>query len=90
MPPRCWAVPGRIPASNVSLLSGEGAVGKSILLLQLAVATVFGDHWIGAVPEQGEVMYLSCEDEDAEVCRRLQAIGDYYHATREDMANHGL
>ena len=32
IPPREWAVPDRIPARN---LSGEGAVGKSILLLQL-------------------------------------------------------
>jgi hypothetical protein len=31
VPDRAWTVRDRIPASNVTLLSGEGSVGKSIL-----------------------------------------------------------
>ena len=75
IPPRDWAVRDRIPARNVSLLSGEGAIGKSILLLQLAASTVLARDWIG-MPEPGPVMYLSCEDDEAEVRRRLEAIAD--------------
>ena len=36
VPPRDWAVQDRIARRNVTLLSGEGGVGKSILILQLA------------------------------------------------------
>ena len=59
IPPRDWAVRDRIPARNVSLLSGEGAIGKSILLLQLAASTVLSRDWLGTVPEPGPVMTSS-------------------------------
>jgi hypothetical protein len=32
----------RIPARNVTMLGGEGAIGKSLLLMQLAAAGVLG------------------------------------------------
>jgi AAA domain len=51
IPKRDWAVPERIPAKNVTLLSGEGAVGKSVLLLQLSTATVMATDWIKSLPE---------------------------------------
>jgi hypothetical protein len=35
----------------VTLLSGEGAVGKSVLLLQLSTATVMATDWIKSLPE---------------------------------------
>ena len=41
-PPREWAVPDRFPLRNVALISGEGAVGKSILIMQLGVAHALG------------------------------------------------
>jgi len=90
IPPRDWAVRDRIPARNVSLLSGEGAIGKSILLLQLAASTVLARDWLGTVPEPGAVMYLSCEDDDAEIRRRLEAIASHYHCSRGDMMKSGL
>jgi hypothetical protein len=42
VPEREWAVRDRIPLASITLLSGEGSIGKTILSLQLAVATVFG------------------------------------------------
>jgi AAA domain len=41
-PEREWVVRDRVPSKNVTLLSGEGGVGKSILALHLAVATTLG------------------------------------------------
>lgn len=90
IPPRDWAVRDRIPARNVSLLSGEGAVGKSILLLQLSASTVLARDWLGTMPEPGPVMYLSCEDDEAEVCRRLEAIALHYDSSRAEMKRNGL
>jgi RecA-family ATPase len=85
IPPREWLVHDRIPARNVTLLSGEGAIGKSILLLQLSVATELGRDWIGTLPNQGPVIYLSCEDDDDEVRRRLEEITIHYGVKRSDL-----
>ncbi len=41
-PAREWLIPEWLPASRVCLLSGPGAVGKSRLALQLAVAVASG------------------------------------------------
>ena len=51
---------------NVTLLSGEGAIGKSIFLMQLSGADVLGKDWIGTLPEPGPVLYVSCEEDDDE------------------------
>src|SRR5262249_10284168 len=66
--PREWLVLDRIPMRNVSLMSGEGGLGKSLLLMQLAGAVVHRLPWIGTVPvQQGPVLYMSCEEEADEV-----------------------
>jgi RecA-family ATPase len=90
IPPRAWAVPERVPASNVTLLSGPGAIGKSLLLLQLSAAHVLGRDWIGTLPERGPVLYVGCEDDADEVCRRLEDIAVNYGVTRRDMTVAGL
>lgn len=72
VPAREWHVPDLIPAHQVTMLSGDGGVGKSLLALQLAVATAAGTSWIGRpVDRPGPALYLSAEDEDAELHRRL-------------------
>src|SRR4051794_13297070 len=63
IPPREWLVPERIPMRNVAMLGGEGAIGKSLLLMQLSGAVVLGGEWIGTLPKQGPVLYMSCEEE---------------------------
>lgn len=74
VPPMCWHVDNMIPEHNVTLLSGDGATGKSLLALQLAVATATGGDWIGFQPRVGRVVYLSAEDELDELHRRLANI----------------
>jgi RecA-family ATPase len=86
IPPRYWVVPQRVPGRNVTLISGEGAVGKSLLLLQLSTAIVLARDWIGTVPISGPVIYLNCEDDEDEICRRLEAVCSYYGVTRADIA----
>ena len=66
-PKRRWHVPGMIPAQEVTTLGGDGATGKSLLALQLGVATVAGSDWIGTFPEKGRVLFLSAEDDIDEV-----------------------
>ena len=64
----------RIARRNVTLLSGEGGVGKSILILQLAAAHVLARDWFGTMPEPGPVIYLNAEDDERELHFRLDAI----------------
>jgi RecA-family ATPase len=80
VPDRAWTVRDRIPASNVTLLSGEGSVGKSILSLQLATAVVLGRDWIGAMPEPGAALVVACEDDADELWRRFNLIFSHYGA----------
>ena len=89
-PPRQWAVHNRVPMRQPTLLSGEGAVGKSILELQLCVAHVLGRDWIGSMPEPGPAIYIGAEDDTDELHRRLEIIVAHYGATFADLINGGL
>jgi RecA-family ATPase len=87
IPAREWGVPDRFPRRNVVLLSGHGGIGKSILLLQLAVAHVLGKDWLRSMPELGPVLLVNCEDEGDELARRLQPILDHYRASFAEIDN---
>jgi RecA-family ATPase len=87
VPEREWIVRDMIPAKTVTLLSGDGAAGKSTLALQLATARALGRDWIGTMPAPGRTLYLSAEDDAQELHRRLDAIREYYGATFDDMAD---
>jgi RecA-family ATPase len=87
---RRWLVVDRIPMLNVTSLAGEGAVGKSIALLQLSAAVVLGKDWFGSVPEVGSVIYVAAEEDADEIRRRLEAIAKHYGATRQTLIDAGL
>lgn len=94
VPPRPWHVPGLIPGRNVTLLSGDGGVGKSLLALQLALATALASQypeakakWIGLGVTGGRALYLSAEDETDEIHRRLADINAHYGCNFIDLAN---
>ena len=52
-PQRDWAIFERVPMRQVTLFSGEGAIGKSIVELMCSVAHVVGGDWLGSLPELG-------------------------------------
>jgi RecA-family ATPase len=75
VPPREWMVPDLIPHRTVTILGGDGGTGKSLLALQLAVASATRQDWIGQTVERpGRVVYISAEDERDELHRRMAAI----------------
>jgi RecA-family ATPase len=75
VPPREWHVGGLIPAGTVTMLGGDGGTGKSLLALQLAVATAAGREWIGRPVERpGGALFVSAEDDEGELHRRLADI----------------
>lgn len=62
------------PQSNVVLVQGDGGVGKSLLMLQLAIACTTGQQWLGLDVSQGPVIYFSAEDDLDELTRRLNEV----------------
>ncbi len=70
-PERKWHVEEWVPGRNVTLLGGDGGTGKSLLALQLAVATATGSPWLGMQVREGPVIYISAEDEQDEAHLRL-------------------
>jgi RecA-family ATPase len=91
LPVRQWWVPDRFPLRQPALLSGEGAIGKSILALQLLVATVLKTSWLDMFePLVGPAIYLGCEDERDEIRRRLAPILDYHERRFSDLIEGGF
>ncbi len=78
VPERLWHVPGLVPHGTVTILSGDGGTGKSLLAMQLAAATVLGEAWIGLQVEPGPALFLSAEDDVPELHRRLAGIADHH------------
>jgi RecA-family ATPase len=81
-------VADRFPLRNVALFSGEGAVGKSILLMQLGAAHALARDWLQTLPEPGPFLYLNAEDEEDELHRRLAAVATHYNAPLADLKDH--
>ena len=75
-----WAVPGLIPV-GLSFLGGRPKVGKSYLVLQIAIAKGTGGQVLGRQVEQGPALYLALEDNG----RRLRE-----RATRQQMPANAL
>ena len=88
VPRRRWLVPNWIPLGVPSILSGDGAAGKTTIALQLSVATVRGTDWLGAViDEKGPVIFLTAEEDCDEIHRRLDAIAAHHGIGFEELAN---
>ena len=80
----------RIPLRQPALFSGEGAIGKTLLALQLSAAHVLGRDWLGMLPELGPAIYFGAEDEADEIRRRMGDIASHYGATFADLIAGGL
>ena len=73
-PQRGWIVEEVIPDENLTLMTGEGGVGKSTLAEQLAVAMRTDGYWLGIKATQGVVLFLTSEDDRRDVNLGLRAI----------------
>jgi RecA-family ATPase len=75
IPPMRWLATNRIPAGDVTILSGDGGGGKTTVALQLAVSVArdLGD-WLGTTCESGPVIFFSAEEPENEMRRRLDRV----------------
>ena len=68
------------------MLLGDGGGGKTTLALQLAFAVERGNlGWLGAVTEQGQTIFLSAEDPEREIRRRLANIAGHHAVELSDV-----
>ena len=82
IPDRKWLIENWLPADSVTLLAGLGGLGKSRLAWQLCYSLASSIHeWLGkrenasiadiAIREPVPVLYISWEDDQHELARRL-------------------
>jgi RecA-family ATPase len=76
-----------IPGRTVSILSGDGAAGKTTIALQLCAARALKRAWFGLITAPGRSLYLSAEDEVDELHRRLNLILDHYGAQWAELSD---
>ncbi|ATC23713.1 AAA family ATPase [Caulobacter vibrioides] len=69
-PPVKWIAPGFFPQGLV-VLGGKPKLGKSFMVLNLAVAVATGSEFLGATCEAGDVLYLALEDTERRLKDRL-------------------
>ena len=86
VPERVDFLPGMIPSRTVTLLSGDGGTGKSLLSLQIGVASALATSTAGLLPQAARVLYVGAEDEADEFHRRLAAIVDSAGGALSDLA----
>lgn len=77
---RKWIVDDLIPCNVVTMLTGDGGLGKSTLALQLAIASAANRKWLGRPVKSVKVLIVACEDDEEELHRRCDSI-----LQREDM-----
>ena len=73
--PVAWTARGRLPKGDVTVLSGDGGTGKTTIGLQLCCDVTRGaPDWLGAIIEDGPVLFYSAEETEREIRRRLACI----------------
>jgi RecA-family ATPase len=65
--PQRWLVKHRVPMRKVTLLNGDGAAGKTTIMLQLCASTDVDTEWLGAMIEEPG----PGEEEEDEIHRRM-------------------
>ncbi len=76
--PKAFVIPGFAPAGEVTLFTGAGSAGKSLLAQQLATALAAGVPTLRFDLGQAPTIYLTCEDDEgqlhwrqAHICKAL-------------------
>jgi RecA-family ATPase len=87
-PERKWIIPDVIPDETITILYGDGGLGKSLVMLQLAAArsiTTETTDWLGFAPKLGRTLVLSTEDDADEMQRRFDDILIHYGTAWADL-----
>ena len=87
VPERRWLWENWIPLRAVTVLSGDGGTGKSLLALQLATACATDRLFLGQKVMPCKVLVIACEDERDELHRRQSQINTAAGIEMGDLEN---
>lgn len=86
--PPAWAVPGLIP-QGCCTLAGHPKIGKSFLVLAIALRVADGRGVLGVAVDQRPVLYLALEDSESRIQKRARQLldggplpGEFYFVSR--------
>lgn len=82
-----WVVPQWVPQGTVTMLGGDGGVGKSLLVQQLVTACACGLPWLGLAVRRCRALGIFCEDSGDELHRRQARINAAYGIDFADLGN---
>jgi RecA-family ATPase len=85
-PEREWVMPHWIPAAHVTLLSGRGGVGKSLLAQHLGTAIAVGARYLETLTPKTVLMWAAEDDYD-ELWRRQLNISSHLGVPLENLGN---
>jgi|SRR5579884_334097 len=84
-PPYDWMVEGCLLRGTVGMLSGDGGIGKSLLMQQLLTAAAIGKDWLGLKTQKCKGFGFFCEDDKDELHRRQARINEHYDCEYPDV-----
>lgn len=92
VPQRRWLIPGLMIRGTVTMLSGDGGVGKSLLVQQLATALATANRFLGIEAHADPLpsLALFCEDDLEELHFRQAHINAHYRCDMEDLGAMGV
>lgn len=86
-PRRRWVVQDWIPHETVTALYGDGGIGKSLLAQQLLTSVAMDLPWCGMPVTPGRALGIFCEDPEAELQRRQEAINRPFGIEMSELSN---
>lgn len=84
---REWLIPSVLVRRSITLFTGDGGVGKSLMSQCLQVAAALGKDWIGLPVPVMNSFGVYCEDDDDELDRRFEDICKFYGCRFKDLDN---
>lgn len=82
-----FAIAPLAPVGEVTLFTGKGSVGKSLLGQQLATAAAMGSETLGLMPPAMNSLYITCEDDANELHWRQEHICEALDLPMESLAH---
>jgi len=89
-PRREWMVEGLFLKGTVAMLSGDGGLGKSLIMQQLCSSAAIGRDWLGLDVVNGPALMVACEDDQDEMWRRQDRINMDLMSSMNEMGEGGL
>jgi len=86
-PAHDWIVDGCFLRGTVAMLSGDGGLGKSLLMQQLCTAAALGKDWLGLETKPCNTFAFFCEDDPDELHRRQFWINKHYGCQPADLGD---